>query len=586
MDETGKKISDEISNWTKSGNGKGVKSSYIKNKPLVLLGMGAIAVFVIFFTTLSIFIIRTKLINLQYSDICPDYHMTYNAYIVDLDGNGVDSVIITMKDLTNFNIIYNTFTDSTGKFELFNDFNAHSLYTFPMPYDLFVTIGNYKDTIVYSFERYRGCHFKKLNGPDTIVVDPAKDAHNTLLLDRYRSVPVENCFDYTPFLQTHLTSQKPSGLKEKIKGWKFSTYGNFTIGKREIQIATVSIPDKSTNSNLQTLNSYSDNTLFYIIDKNTNGTLNDDPVRQWSGCGNSQQQHDVLCMVSSCCATDTIHVDGNQYILNLKIRTLKDNTHALYYQRADAKTGTITIDSKTISIAIWDRGITNYRNRSLISVAIDKNNDGHFSTGEGENELFEHILRPIIIDSITFSIDSIINNGTTLLCSKIKTIHNTEGNVMKGSWVRDFNAYHAEPIYLHQECAKNNFVVLYFFEGNSKTNMERNTISILISLMRKHLGKISYIGINRKSTGDIYLKEPVIEENRGWHGAIVSQFHNHLLNEIICLDNVGTIVYRGGPGKIAIEKIWETLKPNDKASVLGEYNAIVKDNFILGKSNN
>ena len=97
--------------------------------------------------------------------------------------------------------------------------------------------------------------------------------------------------------------------------------------------------------------------------------------------------------------------------------------------------------------------------------------------------------------------------------------------------------------------------------------MEASEIGTFISLMRDQLGTTRLIGVNRRMTGDVYSKEPVINENRGWQGALVQQFHNHRDQEIVCFDTTATIVYRGEVGPKAITTIWAHAGTDDVVAV-------------------
>lgn len=141
-----------------------------KKDRLKILLFSLLGLFLIFIILLTSIVIRTFLVNLTYNDINPNYHSFYNAYVVDENGKGIDSVAVFLKDNSNFNLIYRTFTDSEGRFELFNDFNSYTLLNTPTSFELHTYFEEVRDTTIYKFKKYRVAHFKKVEGPDTIVI--------------------------------------------------------------------------------------------------------------------------------------------------------------------------------------------------------------------------------------------------------------------------------------------------------------------------------------------------------------------------------------------------------------------------------
>lgn len=130
-----------------------------------------LTLFTIFIVLLTFAVFKTILVNLTYNDISPNYHSFQSAYVVDSNGIGIDSVAVFLKDNSNFNLIYRTFTDSRGKFELFNDFHSYTLLNTPTSFELHTYFKGVKDTAIYKFKKYRVAHFKKVHGPDTIMID-------------------------------------------------------------------------------------------------------------------------------------------------------------------------------------------------------------------------------------------------------------------------------------------------------------------------------------------------------------------------------------------------------------------------------
>lgn len=142
----------------------------VKRNKVNIIALSLILVFMLFIMLLTFVVIKTLIQNITYNDISPNYHSFYNAYVVDQNGEGIDSVAVFLKDNSNFNLIYRTFTDSTGRFELFNDFNSFALLNTPTSFELHTYFKGVADTTIYKFKKYRVTHFKKVAGPDTIKI--------------------------------------------------------------------------------------------------------------------------------------------------------------------------------------------------------------------------------------------------------------------------------------------------------------------------------------------------------------------------------------------------------------------------------
>ena len=169
--------------------------------PLIIAG--AVLIFIVPFLVISGIVISKTYKRIRLNNICVDYYTEQYAWVVDKNGKGIDSVSVTLKDNANFNLIYRTFTDSTGKFVLFNDFGSFALYNMPFSYELQVSFKGYNDTILYKFQRYRVCHFRKTEGPDTIVLDLSEKAKNRIVTEYGKMVPVDEVFEYAPFEKSH-----------------------------------------------------------------------------------------------------------------------------------------------------------------------------------------------------------------------------------------------------------------------------------------------------------------------------------------------------------------------------------------------
>lgn len=140
-------------------------------RSLKVLLFSTMIVLSVFILILTFVVIKSIALNVTYADISPDYHSFQKAYIVDDNGIGIDSVAVFLKDNSNYNLIYKTFTDSLGQFELFNDFQSFALLNTPTSFELHTYFKGVKDTIIYKFKKHRLTHFKKVDGPDTIVIN-------------------------------------------------------------------------------------------------------------------------------------------------------------------------------------------------------------------------------------------------------------------------------------------------------------------------------------------------------------------------------------------------------------------------------
>lgn len=141
----------------------------------------AVLLWAIIMISIGATVIYKKIKNLTGQDLCPEYFQSQYAYVVDESGNGLDSVLVTMKDNSNFNKLYQSFTDKDGKFLLFNDFYSFSLYRTPISYELQLFIDGYSDTVIYTFKKERICHFEKVSGPDTIRIVPKKGKYDHVI---------------------------------------------------------------------------------------------------------------------------------------------------------------------------------------------------------------------------------------------------------------------------------------------------------------------------------------------------------------------------------------------------------------------
>jgi hypothetical protein len=149
---------------------------------------------------------------------------------------------------------------------------------------------------------------------------------------------------------------------------------------------------------------------------------------------------------------------------------------------------------------------------------------------------------------------------------------------------RNFTAAVRQPTSLYRYCSDNSLVLLYFFEGNSETYMNGASANAMVGVLQRRIGKTILVGVNRRSIGAPYAQQPVIDEDRGWNGELVNRFHNHRREEIICIDSLATIIYRGEPGRNTLEGILRAAGESRIEDALGEYDRALGGATIIGKT--
>jgi hypothetical protein len=528
-----------------------VRDRMISSRPFAFALGGVLLLVVVIVGLSTALVIRNTYLKMRLSSLCPDYFATEYAWVVDENGRGIDSVAVTLRDNSNINMIYRTFTDSTGRFVLFHDFGSFALYDIPFSYFLYVSAEGWSDTVCYSFERYRVCHFRKKEGPDTIVFNSANRSTLSLRLEQAQRVMIDSGFSFVPYEEIALSSRQPSAVEGTLP---FDTvfYTTLSVGAASVGFAVIPIAGYRVlggKAGLLTEGTY------YVIDRNGDRRLTDEVPVQFTGAGN--------CTVGTCRTTDSISVGAVWYHLDIKVRGIQGNAPLLRYRRADALKGSVMMDSVRYPLLLWDRRCSGYSDRSAVVVGVDRNGDGFFEGNDGGVEMHEDARGRIVFDSVSFVIDTIASNGLRLYCSAIKrgVEHSKPASI--GTWTDNFSVAATCPLSLYQECAANRYVLLYFFEGVAAYAMESTDIHTLSTLMRDQLGATRLIGVNRRSAGELYCGDPVINENRGWSGPLVRQFHNHRERELVCLDAGATIVYRGTIGPEAILTIWKHAGADD-----------------------
>jgi hypothetical protein len=505
-----------------------------------------------------------------------DYYTEQYAWVVDENGKGIDSVSVTLKDNANFNLIYRTFTDSTGKFVLFNDFGSFALYNMPFSYELQVSFKGYKDTIVYRFQRYRVCHFRKTEGPDTIVLNLSEKGKNRIVTEYGKKVPVDEVFEYAPFEKISLSSTVPHGLKSPLQQYRAVKYGSLNIGKKRVLFAVTDKSGFGENTGHQKGN------VWFVIDRNFNNELGDDPYKQWNLVSRNEEGDVADCDIRQCYIRDTLHTGKEMVILDLQLEGFSHPNTFLYYRRGDALKAVIELQGKRVGVVLWDRLMTNFTDLKNVQIGIDRNGDRRFSGKVGDAEILETAFSGIGFDNMYYEIDSIAPDGSSIFYSKMIKDTVTGADASVGDWANDFKGQYTQSMSLYNEISNYSLVVLCFFEGNSQQCMETMELGAVIGILSKYIKNVRVIGINRKTFGPHYTGYPVIEENMGWKGALVRQFHNHLEKEVICIDSTGIIIFRGAPGKALIESVWTRLGKKGLAAALADLDRMTDEMAVIG----
>ncbi|MBN1578600.1 MAG: hypothetical protein JW913_18700 [Chitinispirillaceae bacterium] len=536
--------------------------------------------------TLVVIVGRNTYLNMRLSTICPDYFSYEYAYVVDERGRGLDSAAVALRDNSNINMIYRTFTDHNGRFVLFHDFGSFALSKIPFSYFLYVSVEGWNDTIQYTFEKYRACHFRKKDGPDTIVCDRGARSKLILRLGQAARITVDTGYGFIPFEEIALSERLPGGVAAKLPFDKVF-YTTIPAGGSSIAFAVVPVRDYRVLEGEGLLLTEG---IYYYLDRDGNRDLGNEQPQPFAGPGESGGAGIADCTVRTCRTIDSVRIGSTWCLLDLQLRSMDRRQPLLRFRRNDALLGTVVlksagnavdiagaapagpageavVDSAKYKIFLWDHRGLNYSDRSAVVLGIDRNNDGKFDSREGSGELYEHARGRIALGGMSFVIDTIAPDGLRLFCSDIKQGEEKPAEAMTGKWVNDFTASATCPVSLYRECGAHRYVVLYFFEGTAADFMEAPEIGSFISLMRGQLGPTRIIGINRRPTGELYGKEPVINENRGWHGPLVRRFHNHRTEEIVCLDAAATIVYRGEVDAGAISAVWKHAGVDDAVAV-------------------
>lgn len=527
--------------------------------------------------TLSVTVITKTWKHMQLNDICPDYYSELYAYIVDQNRKPIDSVTVTLKDNSNFNVIYRTFTDKAGKFVLFNDFSSFALYNIPFSFELQISFHGYQDTVKYKFEKYRVCHFRKVEGPDTIVLTPPARNENSMSIEYGKKVAVEEVFQYAPFQEMALTASVPPGLKKHPDQWSKIKYGSLNIASCKVIIAISDSPLKNNTGSVS-----ANGSAWYILDKNKNGDLNDDPVKPWNLLYSNDPRDIADCDLRQCYQRDTILIDAETLFIDLQLKNLQQSIASLYFRRGDALKAVVAVDEKRYRIVLWDRLFTRFADLRNVQIGVDLNDDSRFSSIVGDPELLETALSGVRFQNMICEIDSISSDGSMIYYNKEAGDKNLLSGSSVGTWAPDFNAFYAQPFSLYKEISNHAMVLLCFFEGNTQKCMEAVEMGAFITVSESRIKNIKVIGVNRKTIGKHYSAYPVIEENLGWQGSIVRQFHNHLDNEIICIDSAATIVCRGEPNKLLLESLWRKLGRKDLASAMSAFDKAIDKAAVIG----
>ncbi|MBN1308321.1 MAG: hypothetical protein JXA18_10420 [Chitinispirillaceae bacterium] len=537
-----------------------LRDRILSSRPFAITLLTILILIAAVMITVAVIVGRITWANMRLSTICPDYFSYEYAYVVDEQGRGIDSAAISLWDNSNINMIYRTFTDHNGRFVLFHDFGSFALSRIPFSYFLYVSVEGWSDTIRYSFEKYRVCHFRKKDGPDTIVCNLDRRSKLTLRLEQATTVIIDTGYSFVSYDEFALSNRVPTGVTANLP---FDTLFLTTlpIGSSRIAIAVAPIRDYRIMKDKAGLLTEG---TWYWIDRDADNNLDDEQPAPFFDRNEGGGKD---CTAGTCRVIDSVTIGAVRYFLDLQLRGLDRPRPLLRFRRADALRGMATVDSSRYALLLWDHRCVNYAGLSSVMLGIDRNNDGHFDGREGSRELYEHACGRIVFDTLSFVIDTIPPDGLRLFCSDIKQGNELPSEAMIGTWAEDFKASAACPVSLYHECGEHRYVVLYFFEGPAADFMEAPEINTFIALMRAQLGPTRIIGINRRPTGALYSRELVINESRGWRGPLVRRFHNHRTEEIVCLDNTATIVYRGTVGIGAITEIWKSAGLDEAGAV-------------------
>ncbi|MBD3243966.1 MAG: hypothetical protein GF331_25460 [Chitinivibrionales bacterium] len=514
--------------------------------------------------------LRAAIVNLRFSHVCPDYHSFMHAWVVGPNGAGMDSVAVTMRDNQDYNLIYRTFTDSAGRFELFSDFHSFTLFDGPGTYHLHVSAGGASETILYKFERHRVCHFRKVAGPDTIRFVPSRKGTLVTLSDVERVTVTDICSDL-PFEHCTMHPTAPSSLREPLQGWGDVSYGLLSLGGASMIIAVARTPAQGIGPG---------NAAYYILDRNRDGSLNDDTPHPWRSASTGEPSP---CIARPCSAVDSLVSGGRLLHFELAVRQASRATQ-LDYRCVDAVTGTFILGDTQRRALIWDRLGAGFADLRTVLLAFDGDADGSFSCTEGSPEVFENAARRIRVDTMTFVVDTIYDYPPRLACSGFSPSPPGSFDARVGTMLPDIRAHHRAPLSLWQQCGDHDFVVLYCFQGSSRSHMQAPHVNALVTVMSERLGSTRLIGLNRNATGPVYTDQPVIEENRGWRGELVAKLHNHRDQEVICIDSLATVVCRAEPGRSAVEKLFSRVDNGSVGAALARYDQLMGDAALLAEA--
>jgi len=534
------------------------KNRIMTSKPFATTLIVVVLLVVVIFITLGVVVARNTWLTLRLSSICPDYFAEEYAYVVDEEGRGIDSAAVALWDNSNFNMIYRTFTDSNGRFILFHDFGSFALHNLPFSYYLNISVDGWSDTIRYSFEKYRVCHFRKKIGPDTIVCSSEKRSKLVLRIGAASRVTVEDDAPFAPFAQCALRPGKTASRTDSLP-FKYVFYGDVKLAGHNIPFALIPITEyQIAGASGKVLTEG----VWYTFDRNGNGKLGDEKITLFTSASGGSSAD---CFIGSCRVIDSTLYGGNTILFECSVSGARGNEPVLHYRRADAVQGIITVDSISYAVQLWDAGASLYSNTRQVVLSIDRDRDSAFALYEGSPETYEHTRGTLRFGTLTCKVDTISADGLRIFCSNVKkdSVVTAVPTATHGTWTNDIRATVSTPFSLYQTCAANSYVILCFFEGNAARYMLQPAITALVSLANEELGSTYLVGVNRRSTGDDVCELPVINENKGWSGPLVTQFHNFRDVEIVCLDNTATIVYRGPVGAAAVAALWKNAAKDD-----------------------
>lgn len=536
--------------------------------------VAALALFALPILGIGAYVIRNFALDFSHRDICPDYYSYQHAYVVDSTGRGLDSVAVTMWDNATFNVLYRTFTDSTGRFTLFNDFFSFAVHESPMTYETHVVYHGRADTILYKFERYNVCHFRRTEGPDSIVLDPGRIYPHVLPLRNARPVDARLLFplefdEAIELFPAPTTDAPPPGDPGT------TVYGRFALGGAAYPLALTHGPLPCGPDLIGTGRPDSSTHYRLYVDWDGDGELADEAPRAWRLHGQGGDGSPVWIVTGSLIA------QGRSRRCLFAARGLRCTEPVVALMRADAVRGKVTIGTSTYTTVLWDRSFTDYRDMTKVRLGIDTDQDGAIRAAAGSTEYCPSIRGTVALDTFRLRIDTIAVDGRTVYCSSLG----------KGAWLDDAAVGSVAPglpvtagrrVALDGLYARAPLTLLLFFEGDPRRVLDGPAVTGLVKAMRRGVGDVTLVGVQRGGPDHASADHLVVRENRGWSGPLVQRYRNTMKTEVVCVDRTGVIVGRGAVGTALIRDTGKRLGLPDARQAVALYREAIEGPRVIG----